>query len=419
MDRVLQLKDKQISIADSLQTIEWAAQKLYNTKLFSSVMQTHHLQGDTLYIAFHVTERWYTYAIPNFDIIDRNLNEWWVTRRHSLKRIMAGFDLSQKNLTGNNDLLKLSVLAGYQQKAELSYLLPNYFFNGKIGLTAGLLMHNYRIANYTTANNQLDYLQTRNTSLKRRMAEVGLLYNPDFNHRYWLNAGCAKEWVSDTVLMENPHYFGSATANKLLYGYLSAGAKIDLRNIRGYASRGSMLFVEGKTYLFSHNSAMNFSQIQARWVRHVPFGRKNDLALSTGFKLSSAKMRPYFLNRGMGWDVNAIRNYDYFVMDGSAYFFQKVSFRHRLYNKMVHIKKAPLRQFTQIPFKVVPKVFADVGYVKNRIFPNQGSFLNRPLYAAGVGIDLVFFDDAVWRFEYGINHTGQAAFFLNFTSAIQ
>ena len=76
-------------------------------------------------------------------------------------------------------------------------------------------------------------------------------------------------------------------------------------------------------------------------------------------------------------------------------------------------------QFEQIPIKLVPKLFFDYGYVRNRTFSGQGNLLNQSLVSTGIGLDIVLFDDAVWRMEYAISNRVGHGFFLNFTSAIQ
>lgn len=54
-----------------------------------------------------------------------------------------------------------------------------------------------------------------------------------------------------------------------------------------------------------------------------------------------------------------------------------------------------------------------MGYSYNKNFP-QNSLVNRMLYTAGAGIDIVTLYDVVFRFEYSCNQLGQKGLFLHF-----
>lgn len=180
-----------------------------------------------------------------------------------------------------------------------------------------------------------------------------------------------------------------------------------------------MLSIEAGYYHFLNIENTDFLEVKARVVNHLPITKKFNLASSTAAKLSPEKERPYTLNRGLGWDQHTLRGYDLVVADGNAYFYQKLSLRHFLYNDIWHFSKWTPRQFEQIPIKVVPKIFFDFGYVNNTLYSYQGNLLNQSLVSTGIGLDVVLFDDAVWRIEYAISNAGGRGLYLNFTSAIQ
>lgn len=418
LNSLLSLNGRTINSADTNILFKQACQDLYNTKLFSSVECKHKVIGKELFVVFNLVERWYTFATPYFELIDRNFNEWWVVRNKELNRIIIGADFTQKNVSGRNDVLSLTFLAGNQSKFSLSYVLPNYYKEGKLGFAANFKYDAFRNVNYGTSNNQLQYSQEESIQLKRIYLDFKMLFTPKFSNQFWLGINGQNENVSDNILHLNPEYNGINTNSLLKFG-IYTGLKIDSRDIRGYAQKGHLLWAEFAYYAFNSFKALSFPELNVRYTRHVPFAGKGDLALASLIKLSKDKNRPYYINRGLGWGVNSLRTYDYHVADGSSFFAQKASLRCRVVDKVLNLPKLPIKQYRTIPFKMAPKLFFDVGYVQNQTYESLGNFLNRPLYSYGFGLDFVVFDDAVWRFEYGWNHTGSASIFLNFTSAIQ
>jgi hypothetical protein len=419
LNKLIQLNGKQLEKADTLKVFSQAEIDLYNTKLFAQVNHTTKIEGNQIEITFKVIERWYTYAMPYFDLIDRNFNEWWVTRNHELDRVIIGADFTQKNTTGHNDDLSFSFLAGNQTRLALDYELPNNFKNGKYGIGFSAQYHAYRNINYDNEFNQLAFYASDDVLLKRWLGQVSLSYHLDFNRELWFKIGFQNESVDQTIIDLNPNYNGINDLNELFFGFTHIGIRLDNRDIRGYAQKGQLIWAELSGFAFSKHSSINFIELNARYTRHIPFFKNGDLAVSSIAKLSPEKDRPYYLNRSLGWGINSIRCYDYFVADGNSFFAQKASFRYRVIDSKINLKRIKWQPFQVIPIKAAPKVFFDVAYVNNLKYLSQGDFLNRPLYSYGLGLDLVVFDDAVWRFEYGINHQGHAAFFLNFTSAIQ
>lgn len=404
---------------DTAEAFLKAARQLYNTKLFvyTRVWGQKKGTGDwTIHIL--VKERWYTYIHPHFDLIDRNINEWWTLRNRELERVNYGFDFVQKNVSGRWDDLGISLINGHQQKALINYRLRNALFDGRLGFAFGALFQRSRTTNYTTTQDILTYLRTDVPNFRSTGGTAGLIYQPVFNVLAALNIGYRNESASDTLLELNPAFFGQK-ASSLQYWLINPTWRLDKRDVRGYARSGYMLSIEAGYYHFLNIENTDFLEVKARVVNHLPITKKFNLASSTAAKLSPEKERPYTLNRGLGWDQHTLRGYDLVVADGNAYFYQKLSLRHFLYNDIWHFSKWTPRQFEQIPIKVVPKIFFDFGYVNNTLYSYQGNLLNQSLVSTGIGLDVVLFDDAVWRIEYAISNAGGRGLYLNFTSAIQ
>ncbi|MGB0429364.1 MAG: hypothetical protein ACPGLV_02735, partial [Bacteroidia bacterium] len=364
LNRVIGINHKRIKTLDSSSVIAKAKQDLYNTRLFSSITYKSQLKNDTLKLTFTLIERWYTYAVPYFDLIDRNFNEWWVTRNHDVNRIIIGADFTQKNVTGRNDDLSLSILAGNQNRLQLEYRLLNFIKQGKFGLKFTSQYHAYRNVNVQNNSNQLVFSHFDDVSLTKFQSNTSFYYHPSFAKHAWLNLGYQYSLATNNVLKLNPNYLGIENLSQLNIGILKTGFRIDTRDIRGYAQKGSLLFAELTRFTMFKRQSLSFTELNIRYTRHVPFKEKADLGLTSIIKLSTDKPRPYELNRGLGWGVNAIRCYDYYVIDGAFFFAQKTSIRYKIIDKNVKAKRFPIKSFRLIPLKVAPKLFFDVAYVK-------------------------------------------------------
>jgi hypothetical protein len=71
-----------------------------------------------------------------------------------------------------------------------------------------------------------------------------------------------------------------------------------------------------------------------------------------------------------------------------------------------------ISSFDRIPFRIYATAFSDGGYAYNENFYAH-SLVNRLLYTAGFGIDIVTFYDLTFRFDYSFNQLGQNGLFLH------
>ena len=121
--------------------------------------------------------------------------------------------------------------------------------------------------------------------------------------------------------------------------------------------------------------------------------------------------QPFINQRMLGYGDLYVRGLEKYVIDGVAAGLSRQTLRYELFNFSVptFIKS---RTHDEVPFRIYPKVFFDYGYVYNKHFTNN-SLVNRPLYSAGFGIDLVSFYDFILRVDYSFNQLGQNGLFLH------
>ena len=90
---------------------------IYNSTLFTEVtLVPYFISATDLRIEVHVKEKWYIYPSPQFQIVDRNLNEWINRYNADLERVIYGVKFAHYNLSGRRDQLKVYTLNGYAGK---------------------------------------------------------------------------------------------------------------------------------------------------------------------------------------------------------------------------------------------------------------------------------------------------------------
>ena len=89
---------------DLPEIIDLDKKKLINTRLFNTVeIRTMELEENKIDVLIDLSERWYTFPSPIFELSDRNFNEWWTNYNHDFKRVNYGLRLYQFNMRGRNE----------------------------------------------------------------------------------------------------------------------------------------------------------------------------------------------------------------------------------------------------------------------------------------------------------------------------
>jgi len=110
---------------DALQAIlDRSQQNIQNTGLFVKTTVDTQITDGKLTVTFTVSETWYLYPTPIFDLADRNFNVWWKEQERALDRVNFGIRLVHFNLTGHRDKLKFKFQDGYTKKYEVDYIFP-------------------------------------------------------------------------------------------------------------------------------------------------------------------------------------------------------------------------------------------------------------------------------------------------------
>jgi outer membrane protein assembly factor BamA len=427
--RELHLKtDSVIACSDTASAFRMEANKVFNTGLFNFVtVQT--VNGipapDTLknsYADLHVIvkERWYTFPYPVLELSDRSFNEWYYNRGASLSRINYGIRLTQNNLSGNNDPLKLTFQGGFTHRVELSYVSP-YINKGMNAGFSGRVVYATEKSIYVRTDSNTLHNFTQDTGNARERIIVNFAYSlrRGFfeNHRFDVFFNQAK--ISAMAYAANPAYFGDG---KLKQQFFQAeyNYTYDRRNIRAYPTRGHDFSFEMEQLGILPTDDVHLTSLRTSVGKYFTLPKLWFIATRADACLSIPQRQPYYNWRGLGYGNSFVRGYDKYVVEGAKYVTWKTSVRHRLISTIKHFPIIPLKQFATIPIDIYLKTYLDLGYVENNLVQQTDGVIqksnarlsNTLLTGSGLGLDIVTFYNAVIRLEYSINRNYERGFYF-------
>ncbi|MGF6845108.1 outer membrane protein assembly factor BamA [Chitinophaga sp. W3I9] len=400
-----------IYLRDLSNTLEERRKQLLNTSLFLNVTaNVKNWTGNEADVVFEVWERWYTFAYPIFKLADRNFNQWWVEKNHSLSRINLGVSGTQENLTGRNDALNAALQFGYTQRFALQYNIPYIDKRFRHGLGIIASYNRNREVNDSTSNNKQQFF--RKDDFLRQVYMIGLNYSyrKAINTRHQVFVNYNYEKVADSVAIINPNYLGKGRTNvryiDITYRltYIKADSWV-------YPLKGFRLLAEvGKKGIGPLNDVddVHFRLNMAKYWQLRP---KTYAALGIRSAAKLSNEQPYINQQALGYRDDYLRGLEYYVIDGTSFAILKSTLRQELLSFKVKLPIVP-KKFNTVPVRIFAKAFGDAGYAYNK-FPGNSFLNNRFLYTGGIGLDIVSFYDTCLRIEYSFNQLGQKGLFLH------
>ncbi len=402
--------------------IELSRNNLLNTSLFltvtieridlKAVADTSSKLNIHYNLQVNVTERWYIFPNPHFNIADRNLNVWWTEHNHSLSRVDYGIDIGWNNITGNADKLNLRVHGGYNQKLELLYNRPYIFRFSNIG--GGFYVgyfRNRQIA-YTTFENKQLFVEDTIYARTRFRTGIYLTKRNNIFYTHTVELKYLNVHITDTVVVLNPEYFLSSNNNQqfLSLSYEFTDNHVDNRSypLKGYFAEITLI----KTGLGVLSDVNQFT-ISPQFNKYLQLSNRLFLQGQIAAKYIIGEQYPYHNLESLGYCENFVRGYEYYVIDGQQTYLLRSNFKIKLIDRMINAPLIDWKQFDNIPVRAFFKIFADAGYVVDNFY-NENNFLtNSLLYSAGAGIDITSYYDWVFRAEAAINALGEFGIYLH------
>jgi outer membrane protein assembly factor BamA len=416
-------KGDSVSLSMLSSVLEQNRLRLMNTNLFLNAKMNvkNWTENNHVIVQIDVTENWFLFPIPIFEIADRNFNVWWKEQNHSLKRTNYGMRLTYNNLTGRRDPLSATVQLGYTPKYSFSYSLPYINKKQTIGFSASYFNAVNREVGYATDSNKISFYRDANKFLLNRTGfSVGISHTPKLLTRFSATVGYTKNRVDSAVVqtLNRDYYLDGQTQQH--YFWLAVGCSYDSRDIRPYPMHGDYFSLNfNKTGLLSSDN-VNTLDVSSKLAHYFSFSSKLSLEAIVKGKTALIRAKPPYTNvRGLGYGSDNLRGYEFYVVDGLDYFYSKNSFRVELLNRSFDLNKwvkmKLLKNWLDLPLKTYLTFNFDTGYVNNPFEKESNKLSNRQLYGGGVGLDIIAYYNMTWRFEYSMNHLGEKGLFFNYS----
>ncbi|MCF8378550.1 MAG: hypothetical protein K9H49_03170 [Bacteroidales bacterium] len=403
-----------IAPAELIEKIVVSKINLNNTLLFNFVDILYLIDEFNITINIELTERWYTWPVPIFEIAERNLPAF--LESPNWEEINYGFFVTRNNFRGRKELLQLKARWGYKEQFSLSYSKPNLGKEQKHGIDVGI--NNFRQHEVTlwTENNQpLDYSNHVSYIYSSFSAFIAHSYRPKFYAKHDLsftyNAASLHEdslrqdfYGSDVDILDwfNFQYQFEYDRRDYkiypLHGYLiKVGiSQRGLGLLKGFDSPKSSLLLSG---------SINYELAPRLYIENV-----------AKVRLTKDENMPYLFRQALGYTTYH-RGFELYTIDGNSY---GISINNLKFNLLptqnFKIPLVPWEQFNKVHLAVYTNLFFDLSYVQGKYYynPAVGNTLqNQILYSTGFGIDLVSYYDQVYRFEFTMNSLGQTGIFFH------
>jgi outer membrane protein assembly factor BamA len=399
---------------------------IMNTSLFANakINIKNWAEGDMyneVDIHISLTEAWYVYPIPIFELADRNFNVWWGEQRKQLNRVNIGARLIHRNLTGNDDRLKFVAHTGYTRKLELQYISPIINHSKTFRILTDLFYATNKEVSYTTLENKQQFFRNDNQALmKRRRIGMGLQFRPKIRTRHLINATYYNNSVVSVVSDSLNFDFLLDGRDRQQFIELSYSLSIDHRDIAPYPLSGALFTFninkQGLGFFGDHSFSSitlgvdHYHSLTSRWS--IANSVKGRLALED-------KKTAFYTYRALGYNSDFLRGYELYVVDGNHFLYNRASLRFEILNRNLNLGKlVPLNAFRQLPLRLYVSLYNDLGFVNDPFYNEGNPISNELLWGVGLGVDFVIYFDKIISFQLSRNHLNEIGLFLHFEFAL-
>lgn len=396
--------------------LESSRQLIYNTNLFEAVTLTpRFISGEEISIDVTVKERWYIYPTPQFQLSDRNFNEWIKRYNADLERVTYGAKFAHYNLSGRRDVLRVYLLNGFARNISVQYAAPYSNRNLTEGFGIGAGFSQSRAVIYRTNSNNLPlrYSTPERDFVRQHFSAAGsYISRKGFYKRHLFSIGYVLNKVADSVITKyNPSYYNKGNDNRVSYPELGYSFQYIHTNNINYPLTGKIYSVGLSKRGLGFSGGINMLTLGGSYNRYLSLGKNWYHSLNSTARLKVPFRQPYINQAAMGYEDFYLRGLENYVVDGVVSVMSKYTLKKKViaFNIPVPIKNKFIQK---VPFQIFAKTFADAGYNYNK-FAAPTRLGNRFLYTGGFGIDILSLYDINFSLEYSFNQLNEKGLFLH------
>ncbi len=414
IEREMRLKaGDSIAAAGIFEKLLRSQELIYNTTLFTEVSLVPFFNSATD-ISIHVTvkEKWYIYPTPQFQLVDRNINEWINTFNADLERVIYGAKFAHYNLSGRRDQLRIYLLNGYARNLSFTYNAP--YSNKALteGFSIAASYTQFREVIYKTSDKNLPLAYKNDGFVRNSFSVIGsYIIRKGFYRRHLFTIGYNNLNVDDSITKTyNPAYFNT---DKNYIGYPEAGYTyqyINTNNVK-YPLTGKIYSLALLKKGTGFKGGINMLSIDGDYNKYFSHGKNWYSIVQAHVKIKAPFTQAFINQRAFGYGDFYMRGLEKYVVDGVASSLAKFTVKKKIvsFNIPVPLKN---KVVSKIPITLFAKTFADAGYSYNKL-PLATLLGNRFLYSGGFGIDILSLYDMNLKLEYSFNQLGEKGLFLH------
>ncbi len=409
-----------ISLKNLKKELLWDKRKIYNLRLFHTVgVRAIEMPNDQIDLLVEVTERWYIYPIPIFELSDRNISEWWYNYNHDIRRVNYGLNLRRNNFRGRNETLQMTAQFGFTERFELSYRIPYIDKKQKQGLAFNFDYSDPKNLAYFTQEHILQYLKYTQPLKYTIGVSFNYFYRKSFFETHSFEVSYRSTKIKDTIAILNPNYFAQNRL-RLQYGAINYSFTSEHRDVVLYPLHGYQVAGYIQKIGLGFGSAVNMLNMGLSYARHIDL--KNNFFLSnyTAGYFSNPTSQPYALYSALGYRRQLVRGFETYVIEAPWFGLNKTTLKKRIFYKVWDLYGLRKEQLRYFPLSVYLKTYSDWGYAQNYQYyvdyqpqPINTRFTNTLIGSWGCGLDFVTVNDLVIRAEYTITNQNHRGFFLS------
>ncbi len=404
-----------IVLNELVDQFELSREQLINTRLFNTVdIRLKGFEGNGVDIEVEVTERWYIFPVPYFNLVDRNF-QTWADQGYSFSRINYGLKFIHFNTTGRKDPLNLFVISGYTKQLLLSYNQPYADKSLKYGYGFTVGYSGVKEINVNTVDNKQLFLKSDSIKFAGKFLQENMTVNFQVNYRPKLRTNhvfqVGYNWVKidPVVLDKNPKYLSKDGRTAVHYPEFAYILKYVNADYAPYMQKGQIAQINFLRRGVTPDVGMWLLKAKGTQAWKLP--KNYSYAASVGAVIKLPFHQPYTQQRMFGYGDFYLRGLEKYVIDGAL----GAVINQTLRKKVADFNfRLPILSKTHdhIPLRIYLKTYADAGISYNKNSVNN-PLDNRFLYTGGVGLDVVTLYDLVLRFEGSVNQKGEAGFFFH------